>query len=345
MSMFPPTTMHHDALQAFARKLRFDRDRTERIMRGDGRLDAADIVWFSRELEHLDPKIYRIKFPQYKARQLVPRGEMAPWAREYTYRMVEEFGEAEWIGNATDDIPEADATGAESTKTAKAMALSYGWSYFELLAMNATGRRLDMIRGRACRRGIDAKIDKALAWGDSDVGIEGVLNLTGAGTYTLATKAKGGVHWGTKASPNATGDEIADDLMGMASARVSATQGMWDSFVMVLPIAAYEMAASTRIGDNQTTALQHALNTSPHIERIEPWTRCDSSATDSPLTYDRIGLWPNDPEVLAGLVPMEFTQMPVQVQGLKYRVPCVATCAGVVVRAPIAVAYADFTSS
>jgi hypothetical protein len=238
-----------------------------------------------------------------------------------------------------DDLPKADATGTETTKVIKQIGSSYGWSWFELKAMAATNRPLDQLKARAARFAVDTLVDETLASGSTAHGLEGLLNLTGAATYTLADKDAGGKTWGTLAAPNATADEVAQDLMGMASARVVATNQMFSRFTIVLPTAEYEYASQIRLGDTQTTALEFVLKTSPHIAEVVSWHRCNDAGAGG--TSDRIAMYPKDPMILAGLVPMEFTQLPMQNRNLRFEVPCVATCGGVIVRYPIAVAYAD----
>lgn len=303
------------------------------------RMDASESVWFQRELEHISPVAYEYKFPQLKARQLLPTESGIPaWARVHTWRMYNRFGQAEWIANMADDLPRADATGEEASKIIKPFGASYGWDWFELQAMQATGRQLDQMRVRAARYAVDLKMDTVLATGDTLTNLEGLLNVTGAQTYTLATKDAGGTSWGTAAAPNATADEVANDLMGMASARVTASLEVFDRFVIVLPTAEYQYASTVRMGDNLTSALDYAKNTSPHIEDIVSWYKCTGAGSGG---SDRIVCYARDPMVIAAIVPMEFRQLPMQGRNLRFEVPCLASTGGVVCRHTQAIAYAD----
>ena len=200
-------------------------------------------------------------------------------------------------------------------------------------------RPLDSMKANANRFAVEEKVDEILAVGDSDANLEGILNLTGVGSYTLADKAAGGKTWGTAAAPVATGEEVALDIMGMASARVSATKGVFSQFTMVLPIAQYEYASTKRLGDgSDVTALQFALRTSPHISRIEPWFRADTAASGS---NPRIALFPSDARVVSAIVPMEWSPQAPQERNLEMVINAVSRCGGVVCRYLPAVAYAD----
>lgn len=305
----------------------------------DMRLDAAESVFFQRELESIDETVYKHVFPEFLSRQLVPIQPNVPdWASAYTWRMFEEYGRAKVIGNMADDLPRADANGKETTQLIKRIGASYGWDVMEIKASAALGRGLDSLKAIAARRAIESEIDDILALGNANYGLEGILNLTGAATYTLSTKALGGVTWGTLAAPNASAQEMVDDLMGIASARVEATKGAFTRFSIVLPIPEYNLAAQTPLGDNaDKTVLQFVLSNSPYIEEIRPWFKAGTADSGSP----RMACYPKSPLVVAGLVPMEFTPFPAQQKNLEFVVPAMGACGGVIVRYPVAVAYAN----
>ncbi len=308
--------------------------------RMEARLDATESVWFQRQLEAIDAQVYREKFPALKARSLVPtQGGIPDWARVYTWRELTHYGDAEFIANLADDLPRADASGTENTKMIKAVGSSYGYDFFELKAMAAQGISLTTEKALAARRAIETKIDTILAAGASAYGLEGLLNLTGAATFTPGTKAAGGKTWGTVAAPNATANEIVEDLMGIAAARVEATKEAFNRFVIILPIAQYNLASQMPMGANAAlTPLKFARENSPFIEDIVPWYKATGAGAAS---TDRMVCYARTPEVLSGIVPMEFTPMAPQQKGLEFVVNNVATCGGVVVRYPVAVAYGD----
>ena len=189
-------------------------------------------------------------------------------------------------------------------------------------------------------------VDQILATGNADNGLFGVLNQDSTAlpaaqrvsTYTLGTKAVGGLSWGTLAAPKATGQEVANDLIGAASKIVETTEGIWSQLNIVLPIPQYNYAASTRLNAiNDTTALQFALK-SGFIASIRPWYQCSGAGANS---TDRMAIFPSDPMVLGGIVPMEWSPQPAQQKNLAFVVPCMASCGGVVVRYPVAMLYAD----
>lgn len=311
------------------------------------RLDAGESAFFLRQLEDIDVKAYQRRYPALIARQVIPTFQsVADWAHVYTWREWDKNGSAKVIANAADDLPMADVTGAEFHQGIKLLGAAYGYDIREIKAAAAMGLALDSMRAEACRYAVEQQIDQILATGDADSKLFGILNQDSTniaaanrvGLYTLGTKAAGGTAWGTLAAPKATGQEVANDIIGMCSALVESSKGVWNSFRVVLPIEQYNYAAATRLNAiNDTTALEFALK-SAHVESITPWFRCKTAGGSSAT---RMAAFPGDADVLGGIVPMEWSPQPVQLRNLKYVVNTIASCGGVVCRYPVAMSYAD----
>ena len=153
------------------------------------------------------------------------------------------------------------------------------------------------------------------------------------------TKVAGGLTWGTIAAPNATGDEVAQDLMGIVAQIHAATKGLWSKFRIVLPIEQYNYAASKRLGSNSDiTALDFALKTSPFIQDIKAWYRCDGAGGGG---TDRMMAFPLDSDVLGAVVPREYQTAAPQERNYAFVVNGRVSTAGFICRYPVAVAYGD----
>jgi hypothetical protein len=307
------------------------------------RLDAVESVFFKRQLETIDARVYDTKYPEYKARRLLPTQDgVDPTSKVYTYRMFDTFGSAKWIGNMSDDLPRAEASGAEASTIIHPMGASYGYSVYDIRAAAKMGTPLDSLKAMGARRAIEEKIDLALSLGDSSVNVKGLLTLSSTTSYTPVTKAAGGTTWGTLSAPNATPDEVARDLMGICNKVFETTKGTFNRFRILLPNEQYNYAATIRLGDgSDVTALKFALATSPYIESIEPWIRCDASLSNSALTYDRMIAYPYSSEVVAAIVPEEFTLHTPEQRNLEYVINATASTGGVVCRYPMAIGYGD----
>src|SRR5262249_27310008 len=99
------------------------------------------------------------------------------------------------------------------------------------------------------------------------------------------------------------------------------------------------LAAQARLGDGtDTTALTFALQNCPYLESVEPWFRCATAGSGS---SKRMCAFPYDPEVVAALVPEEFTVHQAEQRNLEFVINCTATTGGIVARYPVAIAYGD----
>lgn len=311
------------------------------------RLDAGESVAFLRQLEDIDKRAYMKRFPALIARQVIPSyGSVAEWAAAVTWREYDQNGQAKVIHNAADDLPMVDVSGQEYSQIIKDVGASYGYTIKEIKHSVATGVPLDQMRAETARGTCEQLTDSLLALGSATHGLRGMLALDAAqipvaqrvGSYTLGTKAVGGVSWGTLLAPKATGQEIANDLIGMASKLVEDTKGTWSQFRIVLPIEQYNVANATRLNAiNDTTALQYALK-SAFIESITPWYMCSTAGAGS---TSRIMAFAGDSQVLGAIVPQEWTPMAPQLRNMKYVVNTTMSCGGVVCRYPVACRYAD----
>lgn len=318
------------------------------------RLDANETSFFLRQLEFIDTKVYEQKFEALIAKSLVPLESGIPdWAKVHTWREHSSTGGASWIANSGDDLVSADTYAAEFTRNIRALGGSYKYDLQEIKAAAATGVPLEQQRALACRRAIETGIDRVLAYGNPARGMEGLLTLTNTTTITPSTKAAGGTTWGTLASPNATGLEMAMDIVQMATSLVVATKQNWDRFDIVIPLQQWTVASMTPVSALAPTvsALQYAQAAAgPMIASITPWLRATASGSTpfhdagSPnpadaLASDLMIAYPKDPEVLFGVVPMPFTPMAPQQIGFNFKVNAMASVGGVVCRYPVAVGY------
>jgi len=311
------------------------------------RLDSDQTARLKRELEAIDAEAYRIEYGQLKARNLVPLQPNIPdWARQYTWRMFDHTGKPRVIGNKAKDLPTVNVKAEEESKNIYTLGQAAEWDREEVRAALYNGQPIDGELAIAARDTIEREIDDILAVGHSGPDMDGILTLSTSDvtTYTPADKDGG------SSSPNwfngsgnliATAEEMADDVLGLVDAVVDATDELYTGFVVVLPLAHYRALQRTPKGDNaDRTVLRYIQENGDNISRIVPWSKCKNVAGSS--DENRMACWPDgNRRVVAGIVPMEFTPLEVQMQGLAYIRPYIAKTAGVVARYPVAIGYAD----
>lgn len=310
------------------------------------RLDASESIFFSRELEAIDSRLYNIEFQLLKARQLVPKvNDVGEHQREYTYRQYETFGRAKIIANAADDLPVVEVTGAEFTSRIKPLGLKAVWNLFDIRAAMATGKPLDQMQSQGARVGIETEIDSLLTFGSTLHDMKGFVNHSAvdASTFVATTKAAGGTGWLTAGgAPNATGKEMVADVNALVNqvwAALKENPALGGKLTVVLPAPEYAYLASTPMGDNaDKTALKFLLDNNQFIESIQPWHSLSGQGAG---TTGRMICYRKDPMVLGAVIPMDFSPQPVQQRGLIFERQYVASCGGVVIRYPVAMAYGD----
>ncbi len=306
------------------------------------RMDANETAFVARELEHVDTEVYKQIYAGLIMRTLLPTKQGIPdWARVYTWKEMNEVGQAKIVANAADDIPLSDVSAVERSKTIKTIAGGYHYDWEELRAAAATGMRLDTERAAVARFAIESEVDEILAYGNTTYGLEGLFTIaSGTTAFTPGTKANGGTAWGSLEAPNANGMEVANDLMAIVSNLHEVSHGRFAKFDITLPIAQYTYASQVRVSAfSETTALDFARSKCPFIGNITPVWRLKASLSGGRLARDTIAAYPKDPAIVCGLVPMEYTPLPVQQKNLAWVVPAVSKCGGALARYPFLVSY------
>jgi hypothetical protein len=307
------------------------------------RLDASESVWFRRELEFVDEEQYQVIFEENRARLLIPSQNNVPdWASVYTWRQFTKFGKAKIVANMSDDIPRVDVSGVEQPKIIKPIADAYGWDIFEIKRSIAQGTHLDAMKAASARYAVETEIDRILALGDAEHNLDGLLTFDTKGAITpvtAITKTGGGTNWSAAATPT----EISGDVFKLIESTVDALKGsggpVFQKFRVVMPDANYLRIAQRGMNDSTGRTILEFILKSPYIESVNPWHRCVGAAANG--TDDRICIFPPNPVVVAGIVPMEFTPQEPEKRNLEYVIDCVATCGGVVIRYPVAIGYMD----
>jgi hypothetical protein len=299
------------------------------------RLDAAENAFFERQLEFVRAKSYDVKYPGFKARELVPvDNSVDPGAETVKYNQYDSRGLAKVISSYADDLPRADVLVKEFRQPIKSLGASYGYNVQEIRAARMAGLPLEQRKANAARLAVEQRIEKIAASGDTNNQLNGFLSLSNTLSYTIPNGAAASPLW-----TNKTGLEIVDDMMKAANVIVTTTNGVEIPDTIVVPLAQYGIIATKPLQSGvQVTVLQYFLANSPYIKSVVGWFRCTgagSGATDRMVVYRR------DPDALQLVIPQEFEQFPPEQDGLEFKVACHARIGGVVAYYPFSILYAD----
>lgn len=298
-------------------------------------LDEAHSIMFTRNLEQVRAKAYNVKFPNFKAKMLIPvDSEIDPGVEVIKYEQYTEVGIAKIISDYAQDLPRADVKGKEFTSTVKTIATSYGYSLQEARAAAYAKKALKQLKANAARRANDLKVDQLARNGDASYGLLGLLNQPNATTYVIPNGAAGDTEWTTK-----TPDEILADMNGIAAAIVESTLEVEIPDTIILPTAQYNLIAGLSMGDGRSqTVLKYFLETNPYIKEVISWWALNQAGTAS---ADRMVCYRRDPDALQLIIPLDFEQLPPQDRALETVIPCDSRFGGVVLYYPLSMAYGD----
>lgn len=299
--------------------------------------DAAESMFFARQLEEIRSRSYDVKLVELKARMLIPvDNSVPPGADVVTYRQYTASGVAKIIASYSDDLPSSDGFGKEYHVAVKGLGASYKYSVQEIRAASMVGLPLEQRKANAARRTIEELIDKLAQSGDSDTGLVGLFNQSAALTYSIPNGASGKQDWADK-----TPSEILADMNGATNNVVNQTHDVEHPDTMILPVSQYTLIASLPFNPNNAsnvTVLEMFLKNSPYVSEVEPWYALAGAGTAG---ADRGIVYKRDPDHLMLVIPQEFEQFPPQQKNLAFVIPCHARCAGVQAPYPMAICYFD----
>lgn len=302
---------------------------------GQGRLDAASAVFFARELEQIDARMYDVKYAALEAFELVPvKTDIHPGTETITYQQFDGRAVAEMTANYASGSPRADVGGVEFTSKVRSIRNSYGYNVQEIRAAQLAGRPLDSMRASVARRGVNEKINSTALLGDATHGIIGLFNQPSAQSYTVPNGGTASPLWSSK-----TADEILKDLFGICDQIPTVTKEVEKPTRLLLPYSRFRLIEQKRLGagDGGMTVLDFFKQKRPGIE-VRGALYLDTAgagATCRMVAYDP------KPENIELMLPIAFESFPPEQRGMEYVTENHARIGSVVCRYPLTMCYGD----
>lgn len=295
-------------------------------------LDAAGDIFFARQLEYVQAKIYEFEYPAYKAYQYIPINYNVPAGAEFvTATGFQSVGRARIIESYADDLPEAGVLGTQLTNPVQSIGTSYRYSHQEIRAAQFANISLSLRLAEAARRANDQLVNNLAIAGNPQIGMYGLVNNPNVPTVTVPADGTGGnTEWEFK-----TSEQILRDLNLVVNQIVVNSNGVEQPDTLLLPLDQYTLIASTpRSINSDTTILQYFLMNNPFITTVD-WLAQLSGAgeggSDVMIAYER------NENKLAMQIPMPFTQYPPQERNLEFVIPCESRYGGVTIYYPLSV--------
>lgn len=299
---------------------------------GGIRLDANETAIFSRQLEHVEERLFEVKYPTGHGIEMVPLlTKIDPGAAEYTYRAFDHAGRAERVANYAGNPPRVDIQGLEVTNRLHSYWTSYGYSVQDLRAAAMAHLPIEERRATAARNVLMRKLDENIWVGDTTVAVYGLANSTLVDVVSVVTGT-----W-SSAQPS----QILADLQKLVNASSLASNGEEEPDTVAMSITAYQILTTRYIDTTNynKTILAAFKEANPNIKKVAPSFRLELANAGG--TGGRLVAYKNDPEKLEALVPVEFETFPVQAKSMSFDVTCHMRCGGVVIRYPDSVKYMD----
>lgn len=294
------------------------------------RLDANESAIISNQLEHVKAKIYEAKYPNFKARTLMPvENDTPPGTQTVTFTMMDWVGAgAKGHANGANDNPLVEVVMKKESIGVKTIKKAFTYSVQDLARAAKSGVPLDQLRGRAARRAIETDLERIAALGDSTLNVKGLYNQTGP-TVAAATGAWSGL----------TSDQILADLNAMANGIVNDTGEAIIPDTIVLPVTQYSLINSKRASaDADGTVLKFFLNNNPYIKNVVPWVY---GATAGVGSVARAVCFAKDPEIISLEMVQELQTLAPQARDLDLIVNMYMETAGVYLKQAKGLRYTD----
>ena len=272
-------------------------------------LDAAESIFFQRELEHIIPEMFEFQFAKINARSLFPIDRSAGGANKtITWRQFTKTGQATIVADYADDISIVNAEGEEFTTAIRGLAVAAQWSIQEIRAAQQEGRPLERMQAEAAREAM-LREENAIAFnGSVAFGLQG---LASAGTGIPQNAAPTGTWAG------ATGVQMTDDMHFAVNTVVETTGDVEVPTRLLIPTVEYNLAATTQHSvSTDTTALNYFLQNNPYIKEVVPVRELATAIGAAPtmVAYDP------SPSKLRMAVPLDIEQFAPQQHNMTTRV-------------------------
>lgn len=299
-------------------------------------LDAASDLFFQRQLEEIDGRLFETKYGALEALQLVATKSLNPGAETYTFRRYDGRAQAKIMSNYASASPRANVNGVEASSKVKSVRASYGYNIQEIRAAAMAQVPLDPMNAMQARRAIDEALNTIGLLGNTEHGLLGLFNQTSAQSYTVpADGTAASALWSAK-----TADLILRDMFGICNMIPENTVEVEKPKRLLMSYTRFRFISEKKVstaGDGTMSVLDYFKSKRPEIE-VRGALLLDTAgaaSTQRMMAYD-----PN-PMNQEWIVPIPFETFPIERVKMEYTTECHARVGGVVARYPLSIAYGD----
>jgi len=293
-------------------------------------LDAAQTVFFNRELERIKTDVWEVEYADLDARKIFyVDNEGGPGIDHQTVRVFDKAGKAKIIGSFSDDLPRADASAREISYPVRTIGTSFGYTVHEIRRSEYARKSLDTLRAEAARRAWEEEVNRIAFYGDAQHGLNGLLV-----DPTIPVAPVAGAVWALK-----TPDQILADVNEAFAEVFTSTKKLHRPTRLLLPTAQYSYISGTpRSPTSDTTILQYIVNNSQYIASADEIIPLNELAGAGAGGTDIFIVYNPDKMNLRLDIPHELEFLPVQERGLEFIVPAYGNTGGLAIYKPLSLA-------
>lgn len=299
------------------------------------RNDAPESLFFARDLEYQESKVYETQYPAIKFRDIFPvNNEGGEAVSSIAFKIYDRSGIAKVLSDYATDWPLVDESAQQNRVPVKSVGDAAQYSEDEVNAANKSGLQLDAMKSSHMREAYERKADRVASEGDPS----GLMGWNTNPYIPVATPTTSSGP-GDDTWPNKTADEILADLKLMEQTILSNTQGSAVATTLVLSPSRAQYLRTARLSNTAGTLLSYVKDAMPNIEIME-WQRM---ATASGAGAERASMFQRTPDVVEFKEPMPFKLYALEkIPGsLIYKRLGRGKIGGVVVRFPLACVHLD----
>ena len=222
----------------------------------DVRNDSGETAFFTRQLEFIVAEVYRVEYPELRARDFIPLDSRVPsGAKSYTWRLWDWAGMAKILANFADDLPTVEILAAEKSQTIHSVGVGYTYSIQDVRSAQMAGVNIEVDKAEAARRAHENKIDALAAFGDSGTGLPGFLNNPNVPLIS----APDSPIMGDWLNPAKDPLVILKELHAIVNSVRVTTKGVHAPDTMLLPTAHFDKLTTTPMNAYQDTTILQAF--------------------------------------------------------------------------------------
>lgn len=325
------------------------------------RYDAASTAMFLRDLTYVYEQTYDIKYPDLKARQILPvDNRVSPGAESFLWRQYDGTGTAKIIDSYSEDLGNSEVIAAEYQSRCLSMGTSYQYTLQDMRAASMAGLPLETRKAERARRNIEKTIEQVaffgvqqvsgmanqgIAFAPPTVNTSDPLAMYGLTNFPGIIVNNTTVNW-TLGGTTVT--QILNDFNVLQRSIVTTSLGVHVPDTAVFPLSTWALLTTVARSPTYTddSILQYLQKQSPWLKTVffTPMLETAGLKQDGTTPGPRIMLLERKPENLQLVIPQEFEQLPPQMINLSFKVPCHARIGGVRVSYPKSIACLDGTA-